>query len=155
MNWNWSYSPETPNSGQNRWFFCPVWPWNLMDDPEKTIGHIFNATSSFVDHFVAISERASFFVPCYLEIWWMTLKNNRAPLLRYFKLFFLIVIGEFKLELQSGNAQIAAKLAIFCPVSRISATCDKSVWKNDITCKWIYGEKNDTKQLEIVHRWHD
>ena len=28
-----------------------------------------------------------FFSPCDLEIWWMTLKNNRAPLLRYFKLF--------------------------------------------------------------------
>ena len=27
-----------------------------------------------------------FFVPCDLEIWWMTLKNNRAPLLFYFKL---------------------------------------------------------------------
>ena len=26
------------------------------------------------------------FVPCDLEIWWMTLKNNRAPLLCYFKL---------------------------------------------------------------------
>ena len=28
-----------------------------------------------------------FFSPCDLEIWWMTLKNNRAPLLCYFKLF--------------------------------------------------------------------
>ena len=27
-----------------------------------------------------------FFVPCDLEIWWMTLKNNRAPLLCCFKL---------------------------------------------------------------------
>ena len=27
-----------------------------------------------------------FLVPCDLEIWWMTLKNNRAPLLCYFKL---------------------------------------------------------------------
>ena len=44
MNSNWSYSPETPNFGQNRWFF----------------------------------------VRC--EIWQMTLKNNRAPLLCYFKL---------------------------------------------------------------------
>ena len=26
-----------------------------------------------------------FFVPCEHEIWWMTLKNNRAPLLCYFK----------------------------------------------------------------------
>ena len=28
-----------------------------------------------------------FFSPCDLEIWWMTPKNNRAPLLCYFKLF--------------------------------------------------------------------
>ena len=28
-----------------------------------------------------------FFSPCDLEIWWMTPKNNRAPLLHYFKLF--------------------------------------------------------------------
>ena len=27
-----------------------------------------------------------FFSPCDLEIWWMTLKNNRAPLLYYIKL---------------------------------------------------------------------
>ena len=46
MNWNWSYSPETHNSGQNR-RFC---------------------------------------VLCHLEIWWMTLENNRAPLLYYTKL---------------------------------------------------------------------
>ena len=26
-----------------------------------------------------------FFVPCHLEIWWMTLKTNRAPLLYYVK----------------------------------------------------------------------
>ena len=35
VNSNWSYSPETLNSGQNRHFFWPVWPWNLMDDLEK------------------------------------------------------------------------------------------------------------------------
>ena len=28
-----------------------------------------------------------FLEPCDLEIWWMTLKNNRAPLLCYFKLY--------------------------------------------------------------------
>ena len=47
MNSNWSYSPDTLNLGQNRWFF----------------------------------------VSCDLEIWQMTLKNNRAPLLCYFKLY--------------------------------------------------------------------
>ena len=46
MKSNWSYSPETPNSGWNQWLF----------------------------------------VPYDLEIWRMTLKNNRAPFLCYFKL---------------------------------------------------------------------
>ena len=70
-----------------------VWPW-------KTIGHLFYATSSSMHHFIAIGEFKlelqsgnpnlgqirRFFEPCYLEILRMTLKNNRAPLLCYFKL---------------------------------------------------------------------
>ena len=66
------------------------WPW-------KTIGHLFYATSSFVHHFVAIcvfklelqsgnAQSGRFLEPCDLEIWWMTLKNNRAPLLCCFQL---------------------------------------------------------------------
>ena len=47
VNSNWSYSPETPNLGQNQ----------------------------------------RFFEPCDLAIWHMTLKNNRATLLCYFKLY--------------------------------------------------------------------
>ena len=123
-----AYSPETPNLGQNQWCF----------------------------------------VPCDLEIWWMTLENNRAPLLCCFKLcatfhshrwiqagvtvrkrpiwvkidnFFsrvtlpfdvwpwktlghlfyatssfvhhFVAIGDFKLELQSGNAQFGSNSTIF------------------------------------------
>ena len=65
------------------------WPW-------KTIGHLFYATSSFVQHFVPIGEFKPetpnlgqirrFLEPCDLEIWQMTFKTNRAPLLCYFKL---------------------------------------------------------------------
>ena len=117
-----------------------------------------------------------FSVPCDLEILWMTLKNNRAHLLCYFKLgasfhshrsiqtgvtarkrqirvkigHFLscvtskfdgwpwktighlsyatsrfmhhfIPIGQFKLELQSGNAKFGSKSAIF-------AQCDLEIW---------------------------
>ena len=82
------------------WFFLSRvtlkfdrWPW-------KTIGHLCYATSSFVHHFIAISEfkldlqsgnnqfgsNRQFFVPCDLEIWRMTLKNYRAPLLSNIKL---------------------------------------------------------------------
>ena len=100
MNSNWRYSPETLNLGQNLWFFVPcdlkIW-WMTL----KTIGHIFSATSSFVLHFIDIyqfkmelqsvkakfgSKSVIFFVPCDLEIWWMTLKNNSALFLCYFKL---------------------------------------------------------------------
>ena len=118
-----------------------------------------------------------FFVPCDLEIWWMTLENNRAPLLNYIKLclsfqmhwwietevtvrkrsirvkigdflscvtlkldgwpwktighlFYTTLsfvhhfksIVEFKLELQSGNAQFGSILAIF--LSRVTLKFD-------------------------------
>ena len=100
------------------------WPW-------KTIAHLFYTTLSFVHHFKAIGEfklelqsgnaqfqsNRQFFVLCDLEIWETTLKINRH--LSYAASSFVhhfIAIGEFKLELQSGNAQFRSKLAIFCPV---------------------------------------
>ena len=153
MNSNWSYSLETPKLGQIRRFLepCGLEIWRMtwqnnralllcyfklcasfhthwwiqtwvtvrkrsirvkIDDffsrvtlkfygwPSKTIWHLFHATSSFVDHFVPIGEFKlelqsgnaklgqiwRFLELCDLEIWRMTLKNNRAPLLCYFKL---------------------------------------------------------------------
>ena len=128
VNSNFNYSPETPNLGQIR----------------------------------------RFLEPCDLEIWRMTLQNNRAPLLCYFKLFtsfrshwwiqtgvtvrkrpiwvkfddffsrvplkfdgwpwntighlfyatssfvqHFVPIGEFKLELQSGNTQSGSNSTFF------------------------------------------
>ena len=56
MNSNWSYSPETPNLGQNRRFFLSSvtlkfdrWPW-------KRIGQLFYAASNYVHHVVTICE---------------------------------------------------------------------------------------------------
>ena len=95
-------------------FFTHV-TWKFAGRPWKTIGRLFYATSSFVFHFIAIcqckmelqsgnaqsgsksailqsgnaifgSRSITFFVPVDLEIWRMTLKNNRAPLQCYFKL---------------------------------------------------------------------
>ena len=65
------------------------------------MGHLFYATSSFVHHFLAIGEFKlelqsgnaqsgkiwRFLEPGDLEIWRMTLKNNRAPLLSNIKLY--------------------------------------------------------------------
>ena len=148
------------------------WAW-------KTIGILFYVTLSCLHHSKAIGEFKlklqsgnaqfrQFFAPCDLKIWWITLKNNRAPLLCCFKLYasfhnhwwihtkvtvrkrsirvkignFLsrmtlkfdewpwktighlfyatssfvhhfVAIDEFKLELQSGNAQFGSKSTIF------------------------------------------
>ena len=119
MNSNWSYSPETVKLGcdlcdLDLWPFAWTLLWSLVIIPEnfmmirwwehsqkvvtdrqtdrqtenticraawsqlKTIGHLFYATSSFVQHFIAI--------------------------------------GEFKLELQSGNAQSGSNSTIFSAV---------------------------------------
>ena len=72
-----------------------MWPWNLTDDIEKQ-----ECTSSILCPALCIISNPSvnsnwsyspetlnsgriwqYFVPCDLTIWWMTLKNNRAPLL--------------------------------------------------------------------------
>ena len=60
----------------------------------------------------------SVFDPGDIEIWRMTLKNNRAHLLCYTSSYVhhFIAIREFKLELRSGNVQFGSKAAIFCPV---------------------------------------
>ena len=139
--------------GRNWWFFFLQWPWNLRDDlennrvpllcyfklwasfcshlwiqtgvtvlkrpvwvkisiflslmtlkfdrwPCKIIGLVFYAALSFVHYFIAVGQfklklnsvnaqiglKSNFFVPCDLEIWRMTFKNNSTPFLCYFKL---------------------------------------------------------------------
>ena len=72
------------------------------------------AAASLVILFKFDSNRL-FFSLCDLEIWWMTSKNNRTPLLYYIKLCASFQNHrKFKLELQSGNAQFRSKSSIFC-----------------------------------------
>ena len=78
----------------------PVWPWNLMKDLEKQLGTssilhqtlciisnpLVNSNWSYSPEMLNSGKNWRVFVPCDLEIWWMTLKNNRAPFLYYIKL---------------------------------------------------------------------
>ena len=87
--------PWNAQVGKKLAIFCPGWPWKLTYDLEKTIGHLSHATSTFVHHFIANGEfklelqsrnaqfgpKLTLFQLCGPEIWWMTLKNNRVPLL--------------------------------------------------------------------------
>ena len=155
--------------GSNSTIFRAVWPWNLTDDLEQGKSEGFDSCDR-PSNLTQIGFKSSIFQPVWpwLEIWWMTQKNNRAPLLCYFKLFasfrshwwiqtgvtfrkrliwvnidaFLsrvtlkfdgwpskrighlfhatssfvrhfVAIGEFKLELESGNAQSGSNAMLF------------------------------------------
>ena len=131
VNSNLSYSPETSNLGQMRRFLEPcdleIWRMTLKNNRAPLLCY-FKLCAAFRSNWwiqtgVTVRKRPiwvkfdGFLEPCDLEIWRMTFKNNRAPLLCYFKLCaHFIAIGEFKLELQSGNAQSGSNSAIFSAV---------------------------------------
>ena len=105
-------------------FLAPVtlkfneWSW-------KTIGHLSYATSSFVHHFIAISE--------------------------------------FKLELESGNAQFRSKSAIFLPLWPWPLTSDLDLLQSSYFCQrwsflkvsWWYDVRNMVKKVWQTDRRTD
>ena len=97
---NCSYSPETPNLGQIRRFLEPcdleIWRMTLKNNRASLLRY-FKLCASFRSHLciqtaVTVRKRPiwvkfdDFLEPCDLEIWRMTLKNNKAPLLCCFQL---------------------------------------------------------------------
>ena len=90
MNSNWSYSPETPNLGQN---------WRFLE-------------------------------PCDLEIWWMTLKNNRAPILSNIKLYASF---HHQMWIQTG-VTVQKRLSWF--VTSLTLTFDLWPWAFAWTSLW-------------------
>ena len=86
--------------GSNATIFRVVWPWYLTDDLEKHKGTssmllqdlcsisypLVNSNWSYSPETPNLGQIWRFLEPCDLEIWQMTFKNNRAPLLCYFKL---------------------------------------------------------------------
>ena len=101
VNSNWSYCPETVNSGQNRLFFVTcdleIW-WMALKNNRAPLLCYIKLCASFQSHrwiqtawssspeTLNSGQNRRFFVPCDLEIWRMTLKNNMATVLCYFKL---------------------------------------------------------------------
>ena len=90
MNSNWSYSPETPNLGQIR----------------------------------------RFLEPCDLAIWWMTLKNNRAPLLSNIKLYASF---HHHMWIQTG---VTVRKRLSWVVTSVTLTFDLWPWPFAWTLLW-------------------
>ena len=84
VNSNWSYSPETPNLGQIR----------------------------------------RFLEPCNLEIWRMTLKNYRAPLLCYFKL-----CAAFRTHWWIETGVTSPETPNLGQIRRFLEPCDLEIWR--------------------------
>ena len=104
----------------------------------KTIEHLFYTTSSFVHHLKAISEfklelqsrdvqfgwTSFVFVPCDLEIWWMTLENNRAPHLYHIKL-----CASFQSHGWIQTGVTVRKRSIRVKISDFFVLCDLEIWR--------------------------
>ena len=124
-----------------------VWPW-------KTIGHLYYASSSSMHHFVAIgkfklelqsgnaqfgSKSTIFFsrVTLQFDVWpWKTIGHPFYATSSFVHHF--VAIGDFKLELQSGNAQFGSNLTIFRAVWPCNLTYDLEQGKSEgfESCDW-------------------
>ena len=143
MNSNWSYSPEPLNLGQNWRFFSRV-TLKFEGWPLKTIGNLFFATASFVQHYVAIGEFKLSYSPetpnlgqiqwilelCHLEIWRMTLENNRAPLLGIIKLYASF---HHHMWIQTG---VTVRKLLSWVVTSVTLTLDLWPWPFAWTLLW-------------------
>ena len=111
--------------------FQPMWPWNLMYDLENNRAPLLYYIKLCVS-FQIIGEfklklhsgNAQFGSKLAIFLCLVTWKFDRWPWKTIWHLFYTTSsfvhhfksIGEFKLDLQSGNAQFGSKSAIFCPV---------------------------------------
>ena len=103
----------------------------------KTIGLLLCATSSLSHHFKAkktvnsnwsyspeMLNSGQLFVTCNLEIWWIILKNNRAPLLCYFKL-----CASFCDHRSIQIRVTVRKRSIRVKIGDFYALCDLEIWR--------------------------
>ena len=131
VNSKWSYSPETLNSGRIWRYFVPcdleIW-WKTLENNRASLLCYIKLCASFQSHGwiqpgVTVRKRTirvkigNFLSRVTLKFdgWpWKTIGHLSYAASSFVHHF--IAIGEFKLELQSGNAQFGSKSAIFCPM---------------------------------------
>ena len=132
MDSNRSYSPELPKSGKSGGFLSCVtfkfhgWPWKTLRHPPILV--YFKLCASFHSHrwiqtWVTVRKprnrvKIGNFLPHVTSIFdkwsWKTIGHLFYATSSF--VYHSTAVSEFKLELQSGNAQIVSKSALFCPV---------------------------------------
>ena len=144
MYWNLSYSPETPNLGQIPRFLEPcdleIWRMTLKNNRAPLLCY-FKLCASFRSHWwiqtgVTVPETPNlgqiwrFLEPCDLEIWRMTLKNNRAPLLSNIKLYASF---HHHMWIQTG---VTVRKRLSWVVTSVTLTFDLWPWPFAWTLRW-------------------
>ena len=123
-----TYSPETPNLGQNRWCFVPwdlgIW-WMTLENNRASLLCCFKLCATFHSHWwiqtgVTVWKRPIWvkfddFQSCVtlkFDVWpWKTIGHLYYATSSSMHPF--LAIGELKLELQSGNAHFGSKFDDF------------------------------------------
>ena len=71
-----------------------------------------------------LGQNWQLFVPCDLEIWWMTLNNNRAPLRYYVKLY-----ASFQSHRWIKSGVTVRKRPIWVKIDDFFQPCDLEIWR--------------------------
>ena len=144
VNSNWSFSPETPNLGQIRWFLEPcdleIRRMTFKNNRAPLLCY-FKLWAAFHSHLVISNWRYSpetpnlgqirrFLAPCDLETWQMTLKNNRAPLLSNIKLYASF---HHHMCIQTG---VTVRKRLSWVVTSVTLTFDLWPWPIAWTLPW-------------------
>ena len=144
MNSNLSSSLETPNLGQIWPFLEPcdleIWRMTLQNNGAPLLWY-FKLYASFRSHWwiqtwVTVRKRPiwvtfnDFLEQCDLEIWQMTLQNNRAPLLSNIKLYASF---HHHMWIQTG---VTVRKRLSWVVTSVTLTCDLWPWPFAWTLLW-------------------
>ena len=144
MYWNLSYSPETPNLGQIRRFLEPcdleIWRMTLKNNRAPLLcyfklcasfrSHCLNSNWSYSPETPNLGQIRRFLEPCDLEIWCMTLQNNRAPLLSNIKLYASF---HHDMRIQTG---VTVRKRLSWVVTSVTLTFDLWPWPFAWTLLW-------------------
>ena len=115
MHSNWSYSPEAPNLGQNRWSLEPRDLAILrMTFNKANLRDLIAANGLVILLLIQIIDFSAR-VTLKFDEWPRKIIGNLFYTTSSFVYHFKS-IGELKLKLHSGNAQFGSKSAIFCPL---------------------------------------
>ena len=138
MNSSWSYSLETLNSADLNWRFfitsdLEIWWVILKNNRAPVLCYFKRFASCHTCWWIQIGVTVwklliqvkviDFFVPCDLEIWRMTLKNNRAHLLCNFKL-----CASFHSHRSIQTGITVQQRQIWVKIGDFLVLCDLEIW---------------------------